>query len=123
MEWKIDGQGPIWLQLYAALTRRILAGEYPAGTRLPSVRELAAEAGVNPNTMQRALAYLEEQGLAVGNGTQGRVVTDDQQLLASARRTQALALLQETRTALVELGFTAQEAKELWKEGESTWND
>ena len=51
----------IWLQLVDVLKFRIVSGQYPAGVKLPSVRELAAEAGVNPNTMQRALAALEEK--------------------------------------------------------------
>ena len=64
MEWNLSGDRPIWLQLSQQLARRILVGAYPPGSRLPSVRELAAEAGVNPNTMQRALAQLEQDGLA-----------------------------------------------------------
>ena len=85
MEWKMDGSRPIWIQLYEQLTRRIVSGQYPVGTRVPSVRELAAEAGVNPNTMQRAMAYLEERGLVVGNRTQGRVVTEDRDKIHAVR--------------------------------------
>ena len=58
MEWKLDDSRPIWMQLEEQLTRRILSGWYKAGEKLPTVRDLAAEAGVNPNTMQRALAAL-----------------------------------------------------------------
>ena len=58
MDWKLDNGRPIWPQLSQQLARRILAGEYPPGSRLPPVRELAAEAGVNPNTLQRARAQL-----------------------------------------------------------------
>ena len=60
MEWEILDDRPIWQQLRRQLTLRIVAGIYPMGSRLPSVRDLAAEAGVNPNTMQRALAALGE---------------------------------------------------------------
>lgn len=56
MEWKLDDSRPIWMQLEEQLTRRILSGWYKPGEKLPTVRDLAAEAGVNPNTMQRALA-------------------------------------------------------------------
>ncbi len=59
MEWKLDDSRPIWMQLEEQLTRRILSGWYKAGEKLPTVRDLAAEAGVNPNTMQRALAALD----------------------------------------------------------------
>ena len=58
MEWKLSGDRPIWLQLKEQITQRIVTGVYPMGGRLPTVRDLAAEAGVNPNTMQRALAEL-----------------------------------------------------------------
>ena len=62
MEWKLDDSRPIWIQLQEQLTRMILSGRFRAGERLPSVRELASEAGVNPNTMQRALAGLDAEG-------------------------------------------------------------
>ena len=61
MEWKLEDSRPIWIQLWEQLARRIATGAYSPGGRLPSVRELAAEAGVNPNTMQRALAQLEQE--------------------------------------------------------------
>ena len=63
MDWSIDSARPIWIQLSEQLTRRIVSGQYPMGARLPSVRELAEEAGVNPNTMQKAMAELERTGL------------------------------------------------------------
>ena len=62
MEWKLDDSRPIWMQLEEQLTRRILSGWYKAGEKLPTVRDLAAEAGVNPNTMQRALVALDGEG-------------------------------------------------------------
>ena len=65
MDWRFTDDRPIWLQLTEQLTRRIITGVYPPGSRLPPVRELAAQAGVNPNTMQRALAQLEQDGLAL----------------------------------------------------------
>ena len=72
MDWRFTDDRPIWLQLTEQLTRRIITGVYPPGSRLPPVRELAAQAGVNPNTMQRALAQLEQDGLAFADRTAGR---------------------------------------------------
>ena len=69
MDWRFTDDRPIWLQLTEQLTRRIITGVYPPGSRLPPVRELAAQAGVNPNTMQRALAQLEQDGLAFADRT------------------------------------------------------
>lgn len=81
MEWKLNDDRPIWLQLAEQMTRRIITGVYPPGSKLPPVREPAAEAGVNPNTMQRALAQLEQDGLAKADRTAGRLVTQDTAIL------------------------------------------
>ena len=86
MDWSLDDDRPIWQQLTQQLTRRIITGVYPPGSRLPSVRELAAEAGVNPNTMQRALAQLDQDGLAKADRTAGRLVTQDTEVLDRVRR-------------------------------------
>ena len=80
-----DPGQPIWLQLVREFTRRIATGEWRAGQRVPSVRDLAAELGVNPNTVQRALAELERTRLAVAERTAGRFVTTDAGLIAEAQ--------------------------------------
>lgn len=80
-----DPGQPIWLQLVREFTRRIATGEWPAGHRVPSVRDLAGEFGVNPNTVQRALAELERTRLAVAERTAGRFVTNDDVLITGAQ--------------------------------------
>ncbi|MEA5038332.1 MAG: GntR family transcriptional regulator [Clostridiaceae bacterium] len=85
MAWELSGDRPIYAQLVARLTQDILSGRFPPGGRLPSVRELASEAGVNPNTMQRALALLEQDGLACAQRTVGRTVTEDRDRIERAR--------------------------------------
>ena len=95
MDWRLEDNRPIWLQLSQQLTRRIITGVYPPGSRLPSVRELAAEAGVNPNTMQRALAQLEQDGLAKADRTAGRLVTQDTAVLDRVRRAEAQGLIEQ----------------------------
>ena len=82
MDWKLDDSRPIWLQLSQQLARRIIAGVYPPGSKLPPVRELAAEAGVNPNTMQRALAQLELEGLARADRTAGWMVPSGRKMVS-----------------------------------------
>ena len=119
MEWNLSGDRPIWLQLSQQLARRILVGAYPPGSRLPSVRELAAEAGVNPNTMQRALAQLEQDGLARADRTAGRLVTQDTAVLAAARRAEARVIMEQYFDAMAQLGFSRQQAAELLREEES----
>ena len=63
MKWYFSNDAPIYAQLIGQIRRGIVSGVFPPGERLPSVRELATEAGVNPNTMQRAMAELERDGL------------------------------------------------------------
>ena len=120
MEWKLENDRPIWTQLNEQLRRRIIAGVYPPGSRLPPVRELAAEAGVNPNTMQRALAQLELDGLARADRTAGRLVTQDAQALDAARRAQAQVAVRQYLDAMAELGYNRQEAGLLLQKEETT---
>lgn len=118
MDWLLADDRPIFQQLYEQLARRIVAGYYPPGGRLPSVRDLAAEAGVNPNTMQRALAQLEVAGLAESNRTSGRTVTTDTAAIQATRlqfvRKASLDFLRDARS----LGYTAGEASALLLEFE-----
>lgn len=121
MGWNVEGSGPIWMQLHRQLMQRISSGVYPRGSKIPTVRELAAEAGVNPNTMQRALAQLEADGLVVTNRTAGRTVTEDGEVLANMCRQLAREQIQAYFDGMKQLGFTHQQAKEFvqtWKEEE-----
>jgi DNA-binding transcriptional regulator YhcF (GntR family) len=77
MNWQFDNDMPIYSQLVGQIKQRIVAGVFPPGERLPSVRDLATDAGVNPNTMQRALQELERNGLVFSQRTAGRFVTED----------------------------------------------
>ena len=86
MEWDIRNDQPIYTQLIQQVTLAILSGTFPCGGRLPPVREMAAEAGVNPNTMQRALAELERTGLVYTQRTAGRFVTEDAAVIDSAKQ-------------------------------------
>lgn len=116
MQWKLTDDRPIWIQLSEQLARGIISGVYPPGSRLPSVRELAAEAGVNPNTMQRALAQLEQDGLAKADRTAGRLVTEDTAVLEKARRVEAAIKVEEYFQGMQQLGYTKPQAVELLKE-------
>lgn len=116
MEWKLNDDRPIWVQLTEQLARGILAGVYPPGSRLPSVRQLASEAGVNPNTMQRALAQLEQDGIAKADRTAGRIVTDDTAVLEKARRTEAANKIDVFFDSMDQLGYTKAQSIELLKE-------
>ena len=106
MEWTFTNDRPVWQQLTEQLTLRIL----------PAVREVAAQAGVNPNTMQRAMAQLEQDGLAVANRTAGRTVTEDAAVIQEARRARAVAAVGECLRILADLGYTREESAEIIRE-------
>ena len=111
MDWQFTEDRPIWQQITEQLTLRILKGEYPPGERLPGVRELAAQAGVNPNTMQRALAELENDGLAVTNRTAGRLVTTDTSVVEKVRDALASKCIITFYEGMAQLGYDRAEAK------------
>ena len=113
MEFELQSSRPIWQQLAEQLARRIVTGVYPPGSRFPTVRELAAEAGVNPNTMQRALGQLESEGLVITNRTAGRTVTEDVGVLDAMRKRLAGELTEQFFSAMKELGYTRAQAAEL----------
>lgn len=119
MSEQFDSSRPIYAQLVERLKARILAGTYQSGGHLDSVRDLAAAAGVNPNTMQRALAQLEAEGLVRTERTSGRFVTEDtdliEQLRVSAARNIAADFLEKMRS----IGYTPQQAAELLR----SWNE
>ena len=78
MAWDLKSDRPIYSQLIEQIQLKIVSGVYPAGSKLPSVRDMASDASVNPNTMQRALAELENEGLLYSQRTNGRFVTEDE---------------------------------------------
>ena len=86
MAWKFNDNQPIYRQIAERLTRDILAGVYKPGSQLPSVRDLALTAGVNPNTMQKGLSFAENSDIIFSDRTRGRFVTDDETVIAVQRR-------------------------------------
>lgn len=113
MSWDFAPNQPIYTQLIDRLRRAIAAGEYPSGSRLPAVRELAAEAGINPNTVQRALGELEREGLIYAQRTAGRYVTDDPAAITAARRELAATQVRQYLSSMRALGFSVEEAAAL----------
>ena len=113
MDFELQSSRPIWQQLSEQLGRRIVTGVYPPGSRFPTVRDLAAEAGVNPNTMQRALSQLETEGLVTTNRTAGRTVTEDVAVLDALRKRLAGELKEKYFSDMRELGYTRAQAAEM----------
>ncbi len=109
MEWRLDGEAPIWAQLVENVKRGIASGLYGPGDRLPTVRDMAVEAGVNPNTVQRALAELEREGLVYSQRTSGRFVTEDASAVAAVRKELAEAKTRAYLEAMADLGYSREE--------------
>ena len=109
MSWKLDSDRPIYTQLLEILKIAIVSGSYPPGSKLQSVRDLAVEAGVNPNTMQRAFAQLEQEGLIRTERTAGRFVTEDEEMIKKTREEIALSQLELFVDKMEQLGFQKKE--------------
>ncbi len=118
MQWKFDGNAPIYTQLVDQMKLGIVSGEWIPGQRIPAVRELAVDAGVNPNTMQRALQELERQGLMFSQRTSGRFVTEDREMIEDAKRTLANRHISAFIRQMQALGYTRQEIVALLEESE-----
>ena len=114
MGWKFTGDKPIHVQLVNEISNRIIKGEYVPGMKLPSVRDFAAQASVNPNTMQRALAALEESGLVSAQRNTGRYVTQDEACIRETRRSLAQAEIDAFCARMRQLGYTQEEIATLF---------
>lgn len=113
MPWDLDNNRPIYLQLMEKIQQDIISGVYHAGDRLPSVRELALEASVNPNTMQKALSELERNGLVHTQRTSGRFITEDKTMLKQLKTELAAVHVQDFLNTMKQLGFPPEEILEL----------
>nr|WP_325180098.1 GntR family transcriptional regulator [uncultured Oscillibacter sp.] len=113
MQWQFSNDAPIYTQLIQQVKVGIVTGAFPPGERLPSVRDLATEAGVNPNTMQRALAELERDGLVYSQRTAGRFVTEDNTMINTAKRSLAERHVKTFLEAMLRLGFQRDEIIDL----------
>lgn len=113
MNWKFSGDRPVYQQIMALIRGAILRGELPPGGKIPSVRDLAAEARVNPNTMQRAMTELEREALLVSGGTSGRTVTEDPKVLEKLRSSTLEELARECAEKFMVFGITPAQAAQL----------
>jgi len=86
LSWTFSGNRPIYAQIVEQIQLKILSGEYQPGQKVASIRDLAAEAGVNPNTMQKAMGELEAADLVFTQRTSGRFITEDTEKIAKIRR-------------------------------------
>ena len=116
MPWNLDSSRPIYLQIIERVQMDIITGRYQPGDSLPSVRELALEAAVNPNTMQKALSELERSGLVYSQRTSGRFITEDKELIHQMKKELAAAEVSAFVAHMKQLGITPEEIRQLLAE-------
>ena len=109
MPWTFENDRPIYTQLLEKIRLNIISGTYPIGSKLPSVRDLAADAAVNPNTMQKALAELERSGLIYSQRTSGRYVTEDASMIQKIKEDIAQEKIEEFMKLMRQIGFEPEE--------------
>ena len=118
MEWKFRSDLPIYSQLVEQIKLGIVSAKLLPGERLMSVRDMATEAGVNPNTMQRALQELERDGMVYSQRTAGRFVTENMQVIERAKKKFAEEQIRSFLEAMKKLGYQWEEILSLLKEKE-----
>lgn len=110
MAWSFSSDRPVYLQISERIIMSVLSGEYLAGEQIPSVRQLALEAAVNPNTVQHAFAELENEGIIISKGTVGRYVTEDTQVVDACRKRMAEQLVKNFVENIGQLSITKEQA-------------
>lgn len=116
MAWDLKSDRPIYSQLVEQIQLMVVSGIYAAGGKLPSVRDMAAEASVNPNTMQRALSKLESDGLLYSQRTSGRFVTEDVKKIMQTKNSLATNLILDFIQKMNRLGFDKEQTIHLLNE-------
>lgn len=117
--WNFKGDRPIYSQIVDTIKIFIISGRLSPGEKLPAVRELASQAGVNPNTMQRALAELERLSLVYTSRTSGRFVTGDDELIKREKQTVAKVKITEFLSQMESIGFTKDEIVKILNESDT----
>ena len=113
MVWKFNDEQPIYQQIISQIKERIVAGEWKAGDKLKSVRELALEAGVNPNTMQKALAELEREGLVYSQRTAGRFVSDNKEKTDRLQEEMTMECIKTFVAQMEKMGYKQEQIIEM----------
>ena len=109
MSWTFDNKKPIYLQIMEKIKLQIVSHTLEPNQQLPTVRELASEAGVNPNTIQRALSDLEREGFVYSKRTTGRFVTEDKELIAQSRKQLSEEELEHFVSSMTHFGYEKEE--------------
>ncbi len=116
MAWSFTPDKPVYIQVADKIRFFIISGTYPPGSQIPTVRQLAVDSAVNPNTVQRAFQTLEQEGILTTRGTMGRFVTDDTEMILSKRHEYAESIVGDFLKNISRLGFNDEEIINFVKE-------
>ena len=116
MAWKFSSDKPVYLQIADRIVKKVLSGEYSVGEQIPTVRQIALEAAVNPNTVQHAFSELENEGLIISKGTLGRFVTDDVTVVAYCRQKMAEEIANDFVKNMEQLSITKEQVVKMIEE-------
>ncbi|MBR5202096.1 MAG: GntR family transcriptional regulator [Clostridia bacterium] len=116
MAWKFSSDKPVYLQIADRIVKKVLSGEYSVGEQIPTVRQIALEAAVNPNTVQHAFSELENEGLIISKGTLGRFVTEDTEIVATCRHKMAEQIVRDFAKNMEHLSITKEQAIKMIEE-------
>ena len=113
MSWNFTNDRPIYMQLMEKIQLKIICGDYKPGEKLPSVRNIASNASVNPNTMQKALTELEKTGLVFSKRTSGRFITEDSNMIENMKKNLAKEQINDFLKSMEKIGYTKEQTIEL----------
>ena len=117
MDFTFDNNIPIYIQLLDYLKIYLISGVFKAGDKLPSVRDFATTFKVNPNTMQKALAELENEQLIYTERTNGKYVTEDEELIEKIKRKLAKEIIDNYLNNMKKIGIDYNSAVKYLQEG------
>lgn len=126
LAWEFSNDRPIYVQVSDQIVSGILTGTFKMGEKLPSVRDFAIIASVNPNTMQKAMSELESVGLIETQRNTGKYVTQEGSIIEMARKKRGELLATEFLKNMAALGYTSEQTISLLEEaknGEGTNNE
>lgn len=116
MDYQFDNEKPIYIQLVELIKKEIVSGRLKSGEKIPSVRELAVQAKVNPNTVQKALAELERFGLIYTERTNGKYVTENTDIIKNFRNELIGERVNSFLTDMIHMGVGKEEIAEYLKQ-------
>ena len=122
MDYIFDNERPIYIQLVEMIRIEIVSGKFKKGQKIPSVRELALIMKVNPNTMQKALVELENEKLIYTERTNGKYVTEDEELIETVKRKLAKEIVNNYLNSMKNIGIDYNSAVKYLQEGGNDWS-